>query len=85
MSIAAASVVNSVEAFRDNVFLVRCHLSHPDGPYPFVITCPDGKLLWGLRLTEAAHQEPPVLALPEIVADRVVLKHAGGEIEELIC
>ena len=85
MSTATASAVNSVEAFRNNVFLLRCHLSSPDGPYPFVITCPDGKLLWGSRLMELTDQEAQAKALPEIVADKVIVKHVGGEIEELVC
>ena len=85
MSTATAPAVNFVEVFRNDVSLVRCHFSEHDVPYPFVITCPDGKLLWGPGLTEITDQEAQANTLPEIVADKVVLKHAHGEIEELLC
>jgi hypothetical protein len=86
MSTATAPALKSVEAFRADVSLFRCDLGAPVSAYPFVITCPDGTVLWGQRLPETTDQaDKKTRTLPEIVADKVMVTHASGWIEELVC
>jgi hypothetical protein len=91
MSTATASApalpmaFQSVEAFRDDVSLLRCEFGGRSSPYTFVITCPDGALMWGEQLPETTDHNGNPIALPKIVADKVVITHVNGAIEELIC
>jgi hypothetical protein len=82
---ASAPAFQSVEAFRDNTSLLRCEFGGRFNPYTFVITCPDGTLMWGEQLPLATDNKGHTISLPEIVADKVILTHADGTIEELIC
>lgn len=85
MSTATTPALKSVEAFRDEVSLFRCDYGAQVAAYPFVITCPDGTLLWGQRLPATPEQQGKARTLPEFVADKVVVTHAGGRVEELNC
>lgn len=81
----ASPALKSVEAFRDDVSLFRCDFGDYSGPDTFVITCTDGALLWGHRLPETTDRQGRARTLSEIVADKVIVTHTGGAIEELIC
>ena len=85
MTTATAPALKSVEVFKDNMSLLRWDAGNHPRPYPFVVVCPDGTILWGQRLPEITDHRGEIVALPEIVADRVVVTRAGGTVEELIC
>src|SRR6185503_11925889 len=85
MSTASAPALKSVEVFKDSVSLFRCDYGANPGPQTFVVVCPDGAVLWGERLPEMTDRRGEAIALPEIVADKVVVTHAGGTVNELIC
>ena len=85
MSTATASALKSVEVFKDNVSLFRCDYGANPVPQTFVVVCPDSAVLWGQRLPGMTDQRGEPITLPEIVADKVVVTHAGGKIHELIC
>jgi hypothetical protein len=81
----ATPALKSVEVFRNAVSLFRCDYGAQAGAYPFVVTCPDGTVLWGQQLPEATDQQGKAVSLPGIVADKVVITHADGAIEEQSC
>ena len=85
MSTATAPALKSVEVFKDSVSLFRCDYGANPGPQTFVVVCPDGAVLWGQRLPEMTDQRGEAITLPEIVADKVVVTHAGGTVDELVC
>jgi hypothetical protein len=85
MATATAPALKSVEVFKGDVSLLRWDVGNNPGPYPFVIICPDGAILWGQQLPETTDHRGEIIALPEIVADRVVVTQAGGTVEELTC
>ncbi len=85
MSTATAPALKSVEVFKDSVSLFRCDYGANPGPQTFVVVCPDGVVLWGQRLSEMTDRRGEAITLPEIVADKVVVTHAGGNIDELVC
>jgi hypothetical protein len=85
MSTATAPALKSIEAFKGSVSLFRFDFGNNPGPYPFVVVCPDGSLLWGQRLPESTDRRGEPIMLPEIVADKVVVRHTGGTVDELVC
>ena len=85
MSTATAPALKSVEVFKDSESLLRVDFGANPSPQTFVVVCPDGAVLWGQRLPEVVDRSGEAITLPEIVADKVVVTHAGGEVDELIC
>jgi hypothetical protein len=85
MSTATALALKSLEAFKDSVSLFRFDFGANPGRHPFVVVCPDGSVLWGQRLPETTDRRGEAVTLPEIVADKVVVTHTGGAVDELIC
>lgn len=85
MSTATAPALKSLEVFKGGVSLLRCDYGASPSPQTFVVVCPNGAVLWGQRLPAMVDQRGETIALPEIVADKVVVTHRGGTVDELIC
>ena len=85
MATGTATGLKWVEVFKGGMSLLRWDAGSQPGPYPFVVVCPDGAILWGQRLPETTDLRGKSITLPEIVADKVVVTHTGGTVDELIC
>jgi hypothetical protein len=85
MATGTATGLKSVEVFKDGVSLCRWDAGANPVPFPCVVVCPDGRFLFGKRLPERTDNRGEPIALPEIVADKVVVTHTSGTVDELIC